>query len=70
MRAMKTERFLQGKEDAYVIWEEAQVVIMNEFSPISDVRASGEYRQKLLGNLLERAYLERTHQDAVRLEDL
>ena len=70
VRAMRTECILQGREDKYAVWKEAQVEIANEFEPISDLRASGEYRQIVLGNLLERAYLERTKQGAVRLEDL
>ncbi|BDU56907.1 hypothetical protein LTEGF4_25880 (plasmid) [Limnohabitans sp. TEGF004] len=70
VRAMRTECILQGREDEYAVWKEAQIEIANEFVPISDLRASGEYRQIVLGNLLERAYLERTKQGAVRLEDL
>lgn len=70
VRAISTEVVLHGKEDTHEIWLAAQSSITNEFAPISDLRASGEYRKELLGNLLKRAYLERTNHSDVRLEDL
>ncbi len=33
-------------------------VLQAEFSPISDMRASGDYRRTVLGNLLQRFWLE------------
>jgi xanthine dehydrogenase small subunit len=69
-RAMRTESVLQDREDTNEIWAEAKATIIREFEPISDLRASDEYRKEVLGNLIKRAYLERTNQMAVRLEDL
>ena len=41
-----------------------------EFNPISDMRASGAYRRKVLGNLLQRYWLESQGQHAVTVESL
>jgi xanthine dehydrogenase small subunit len=41
-----------------------------EFSPISDMRASGEYRRKVLGNLLWRYWLESQGQTATDIHHL
>lgn len=70
IRAISTEEVFHGKEDTHEIWLAAQSSITNEFAPISDLRASGEYRKELLGNLIKRAYLERTNHSNMRLEDL
>jgi xanthine dehydrogenase small subunit len=45
-------------------------VLRQEFEPISDMRASSGYRREVLGNLLQRAWLESTGQAEIRLEDL
>ena len=45
-------------------------VLANEFSPLSDLRASADYRRQILGQLLRRAWLESTGHRTVRLEDL
>ena len=57
-RAKACEATLMGK-----IWNKktiklAQEAIENDFSPISDVRASKEYRRFVAQNLLERFYSE------------
>ena len=56
-RALKTEATLKGQP-----WSEASVIaaiasLADDFSPLSDVRASAEYRLQVAGNLLRRALL-------------
>lgn len=63
-RAEKCERALQGQ-----VWDEAAVrnamqVLDQEFRPISDMRASREYRRLAIGNLLYRFFLETTDKTA------
>ena len=50
--------------------QRAQAAIQQEFSPLSDLRASADYRRQMLGQLLRRAWLESTGHRTVRLEDL
>jgi xanthine dehydrogenase small subunit len=57
-RALKTEAALRGKPWTHATIETAQNVLRGEFTPISDMRASGGYRSTVLGNLLERCWLE------------
>jgi xanthine dehydrogenase small subunit len=45
-------------------------VLRSEFSPISDMRASSAYRREVLGNLLQRYWLESQGQQVVNLEQL
>ncbi len=55
IRAKETERFLQGKTlDAEVILA-AGTKAQEECSPISDVRASSDYRREMVRVLIERA---------------
>jgi len=67
-RAVKTEAALIGQ-----LWNEAtlavaQQAIQREFAPLSDLRASADYRRTILGQLLRRAWLESTGQKTIRLE--
>jgi xanthine dehydrogenase small subunit len=69
-RAVTTEAVLQGQawnEDSI---QQAQAAINIEFSPISDMRASAAYRQLVLRQLLQRAWLEQQGHSMVQLEDL
>jgi xanthine dehydrogenase small subunit len=57
-RAAQTEALLVGQK-----WEEASVhqamiALSKDFSPLSDMRASSQYRQQAAANLLYRFYLE------------
>ena len=45
-------------------------MLLQEFSPISDMRASADYRRQVLGNLLQRFWLETQGQALVTLEAL
>jgi xanthine dehydrogenase small subunit len=44
--------------------------LRSEFNPISDMRASAAYRREVLGNLLQRYWLESQSLQAVSLEHL
>ena len=57
-RAKNTERILIGKEVTKENIEEAVRTSKEEVSPISDVRASSEYRKDMSGVLLRRALKE------------
>ncbi len=69
-RAVKTEATLIGQPWKEATLQAAQTAIADEFSPLSDLRASADYRRTILGQLLRRAWLESTGQATVRLEDL
>ena len=69
-RAVQTEAALIGQPWNEATLAAAQQAIAQEFSPLSDLRASADYRRTLLGQLLRRAWLESTGQATVRLEDL
>jgi xanthine dehydrogenase small subunit len=58
VRATKTEAALTGQPWAAATVQRAMVTLRAEFSPISDMRASGDYRREVLGNLLQRYWLE------------
>jgi xanthine dehydrogenase small subunit len=46
----------------------AVAVLRAEFQPISDMRASADYRREVLGNLLRRLWLEHQGVTGLRLE--
>jgi xanthine dehydrogenase small subunit len=58
VRATKTEATLTGRPWAASTVKQAIATLRVEFSPISDMRASGHYRREVLGNLLQRYWLE------------
>ncbi|WP_312785063.1 xanthine dehydrogenase small subunit [Acidovorax temperans] len=58
VRAQQTEAALQGQPWTKATVQQAIRVLQAEFSPISDMRASGDYRRTVLGNLLQRFWLE------------
>jgi len=58
VRAVKTEAALLGKPWIADTVQQAMATLRAEFSPISDMRASSGYRIKVLGNLLQRYWLE------------
>jgi len=64
LRAVKTEAALLGK-----VWSEETVrsvlpLLRGEFTPISDVRGSAEYRSELIGSLLEKFYFDALRDEA------
>ncbi|MGV0959409.1 MAG: xanthine dehydrogenase small subunit [Limnohabitans sp.] len=69
-RAVQTEAALIGQAWNEASLKKAQATIQQEFSPLSDLRASADYRRQMLGQLLHRAWLESTGHSSVRLEAL
>ncbi len=57
-RARQTEAALVGQPWTAATLQQAAGVLQAEFSPISDMRASGEYRRTVLGALMERFWRE------------
>jgi xanthine dehydrogenase small subunit len=69
-RAIKTEAALIGQPWNEATLLAAQTAIQQEFSPLSDLRASADYRRQILAQLLRRAWLESNGHPTVRLEAL
>lgn len=57
-RALHCERTLLGKEWSEGSVDQAMAALDQDFTPISDMRSSDEYRQQVCKNLLKRFYLE------------
>ncbi|MGD0973612.1 MAG: xanthine dehydrogenase family protein subunit M [Candidatus Korobacteraceae bacterium] len=55
IRAYKAEQLLQGRKMAPELFAEAAAVAATEISPISDLRASADYRRKISVVLVRRA---------------
>ena len=68
VRALKTQAALLGKPWSAATVKAAQATLRSEFSPISDMRASSAYRVEVLGNLLQRYWLESQGLTAINLE--
>ena len=68
-RARKTEAVLTGQAMNAETLALAQTTLTQEFNPISDMRASANYRRLLLGNLLQRAWHEHQGHLQTQLED-
>jgi xanthine dehydrogenase small subunit len=68
VRARKTEAALLGQPWSAATVKSAIATLRAEFSPISDMRASGSYRREVLGNLLQRYWLESQGLTAINLE--
>jgi xanthine dehydrogenase small subunit len=58
VRAVATERALEGAAWNAETAERAAAVLAGEFTPIDDMRASAGYRRTVLGNLLRRCWHE------------
>jgi carbon-monoxide dehydrogenase medium subunit len=58
MRASGTEKLLRGKKLTPDLFEKAGIQAAKESKPISDMRASAEYRRKMVAVLTKRALLE------------
>jgi len=61
-RAVRTEATLKGKPWSQVTATEVVQVLESEFSPISDMRGSADYRRKAIAGLLQRFWLESQEQ--------
>jgi len=68
VRATQTEAALTGQPWTLQTVQQATATLRAEFSPISDMRASGAYRREVLGNLLQRLWLESQGLQQINLE--
>ena len=68
VRAVKTQAALTSQPWTADTVMTAMATLRAEFSPISDMRASSAYRTEVLGNLLQRYWLESQGQSAINLE--
>ena len=68
VRAIKTEAACARKDWSKALIDHLKTVLRAEFSPISDMRASSAYRTQVLGNLLERFWLESQGMQQINLE--
>jgi CO/xanthine dehydrogenase FAD-binding subunit len=65
IRAHQAEEVLQGRKVTSALIERAAAVAVTETKPISDIRASADYRRKITAVLVRRA-LERALEQSVR----
>jgi xanthine dehydrogenase small subunit len=70
VRARHTEAVLQGQQWNVATVAHAIETLRGEFAPISDMRASAAYRSEVLGNLLQRFWLESQGTALVDLQQL
>ena len=68
VRAVKTEAALVGQPWTQRTVTQAMATLRAEFNPISDLRASSAYRVQVLGNLLQRYWLESQGLQQISLE--
>ncbi|WP_066271915.1 xanthine dehydrogenase small subunit [Hydrogenophaga palleronii] len=69
-RARQTEAALRGQTWSTATVKAGIAALRAEFQPISDMRASAAYRQTVLGNLLQRYWLESQGLQHINLENL
>lgn len=55
-RATRTEAVLEGQVMSEALIDNAIKALADDFSPLSDVRASSDYRLKVAGSLLQKAF--------------
>jgi xanthine dehydrogenase small subunit len=67
-RAVQTEALLRGKPWTLEAAQAATASLRSEFRPISDMRASSAYRSEVLGNLMQRFWLESQGYEQINLE--
>jgi xanthine dehydrogenase small subunit len=70
MRACQTEAALRGQPWTPSTVQHAMATLRGEFTPISDMRASSGYRVQVLGNLLQRFWLESQGLQHINLEQV
>jgi xanthine dehydrogenase small subunit len=70
VRARQTQAALLGQPWNLATVQAAMQVLRAEFTPISDMRASAAYRTAVLGNLLQRFWLESQGKADTSLESL
>jgi xanthine dehydrogenase small subunit len=67
-RAVQTEAVLRGQPWTLETARKATAALRSEFQPISDMRASSAYRSEVLGNLMQRFWLESQGLEQINLE--
>lgn len=70
LRARATESFLLDKPWHADTVDAAAAILANEYTPLSDMRASGAYRRRIAAGLLRRLWLEQAGPSLARLCDL
>jgi len=68
-RALQTEAALRGQPWSLATVQLASAALRAEFKPISDMRASAQYRSEVLGNLMQRFWLESQGLTQINLEN-
>jgi xanthine dehydrogenase small subunit len=68
VRAARTEAALRGKPWTQAAARKATATLRAEFQPITDMRASAAYRSEVLGNLVQRFWLESQGAQDINLE--
>jgi xanthine dehydrogenase small subunit len=68
-RAHQTEAALTGQPWTAETVQKAAAALQAEFSPISDMRASGAYRRTVLASLMQRFWLESQGEEAVSIDN-
>ena len=68
VRAVQTEALLRGAPWTLETAQRATAALRAEFQPISDMRASSAYRSEVLGNLMQRFWLESQGEQRINLE--
>ncbi len=68
VRAARTQQALVGQRWSRALALTAAQMLRDEFHPISDMRASASYRSTVLGNLMQRFWLETQGETAINLE--
>ena len=67
-RAVQAEAALVGKPWSQASVKAAQAALVQDFKPLSDMRASAAYRLQVAQNLIQRLWLETRTQDALPIE--
>ena len=63
-RANATEAFIIGKELSELAQMDFSAVIADDFTPISDMRASADYRSQVAANLVQKCFITQTDDHA------
>jgi xanthine dehydrogenase small subunit len=69
-RALATEAALRGQPMDEATLRAAQAALAQDFAPLSDMRATAQYRAAVAANLLERLWAEAQGGGPVRIEDV
>jgi xanthine dehydrogenase small subunit len=68
VRAVQAEASLRGQAWTADAAQRAAAALRSEFQPITDMRASAAYRAEVLGNLMQRFWLESQGLQQINLE--